>query len=56
VRALIAFDGSHGTVDNVTARNLTCGIKVDASAGEVTGANTFPDLPGNEANICDNRP
>lgn len=43
------FDADPGTV--------ACGIRVEADAGAVTiGTNTFPDPPGNEQNVCDNRP
>lgn len=57
-------DGATGTIDGNTISNYidiapgftSCGIQIAENAGAVTiGTNTFPDPPGNEQNVCDNR-
>ena len=65
-RVGVWFDtGAAGSVAGNTISNFrngastepACGILVAEDAGAVTlGANTFPDPPGNEQNVCDNRP
>jgi hypothetical protein len=54
-----SFQGG-GEVDGNTISNyfstdfVACGIAIDAEAGDVTiGANTFPNPPGNEQDVCD---
>lgn len=58
------FAGNEGSATGNTISNFFdsagtegCGIFVAEDAGAVTiGANTFPDPPGNEQDVCDNRP
>jgi hypothetical protein len=58
------FAGNEGNATGNTVSNFfdsagteACGIFVAEDAGAVTlGANAFPDPPGNEQDVCDNRP
>ena len=59
----ISFVASGSATDNEISNffdsvgSEACGIFVDGNAGTVTLTdNTFPDPPGNEEDICDNRP